>query len=254
MARHSWIYGLHGVAAVVRYHPERVIELWLDAERRDARMRALLDQVAAAGLRVQRVARKELDRLAEGAVHQGALARVHSARAGKEGDLERLLDGLEAPPLLLVLDGVTDPHNLGACLRTADAAGVHAVITPRDRSAGLGPVVDKVSSGASQVLPFFQVVNLARTLKSLKQQGIWLTGLTGEAPRRLYDQDLGGPLALVLGAEGQGLRRLTREACDHLVHIPMLGHVESLNVSVATGVCLFEALRQRGVAAFANHP
>ncbi|NCA72165.1 MAG: 23S rRNA (guanosine(2251)-2'-O)-methyltransferase RlmB, partial [Sphingobacteriia bacterium] len=169
--------------------------------------------------------------------------RVPAARA--ESDLDRLLDGLECPPFLLLLDGVQDPHNLGACLRTADAAGVHAVIAPRDNAAGLTPVVCKVASGAAEALPYVQVTNLVRTMGHLKARGIWLTGTSGDAPTDLYAADLTGPLGLVMGSEGTGLRRLTSEHCDRLVRLPMLGRVESLNVSVATGVCLYEALRQR---------
>jgi len=231
--------------AVLRYRPERLLELWVNAERKDQRMQQLLDQAQKAGATVQTAQRQELDKRAGDKHHQGVVASIRPASPGTDQQLDQLLDKLEAPAFLLVLDGVTDPHNLGACLRSADAAGVHAVITPRDRSATLNATVDRESSGASQVLPLFQVANLARCLKSLQQRGLWLTGLAGEASDSLYQANLQGPVALVMGAEGQGLRRLTRETCDHLVRIPMAGQVESLNVSVATGICLFEALRQR---------
>ena len=237
--------GLHTVMAVLRYRPERLLELWVNADRKDRRMDQLLDLAQQAGVTVQTAQRQELDKRAGDKHHQGVVASVRPATPGTDQQLERLLDTLDAPPFLLVLDGVTDPHNLGACLRSADAAGVHAVITPRDRSAHLNATVDRVSSGASQVLPLFQVTNLVRCLKSLQQRGIWLTGLAGEASDSLYEANLQGPVALIMGAEGQGLRRLTRETCDHLVRIPMAGQVESLNVSVAAGICLFEALRQR---------
>jgi 23S rRNA (guanosine2251-2'-O)-methyltransferase len=187
---------------------------------------------------------QELDRLASGERHQGVCVQMRSAGVLGEGALDDLLEKVKAP-LLLVLDGVQDPHNLGACLRTADAAGVAAVIVPRDRAAGLSPVVRKVASGAAETIPLIQVVNLARTLRWLKEREIWIVGTDDEAPKSLFETSLTGPLALVLGAEGQGLRRLTKENCDALISIPMKGVVESLNVSVATGVVLYEALRQR---------
>jgi 23S rRNA (guanosine2251-2'-O)-methyltransferase len=195
------------------------------------------------------VPRPTLDRLCEGAAHQGVVARVRARAALREPDLESLLDGLAEPPLLLVLDGVQDPHNVGACLRCADATGTHAVIVPRDRAAGLTPTVRKVSSGASESVPFVQVTNLARTLEALGERGIRRVGADEAAGAELFDTDLGGPLALVLGAEGRGLRRLTRERCDLLVRLPMLGAVESLNVSVAAGVCLYFARAGRRQAA-----
>ena len=188
----------------------------------------------------------EIARAADGVNHQGVLAWVRSPKPRLEKDLPDLLQGLDRPPFLLILDGVQDPHNLGACLRTADAAGVHAVIAPKDNAAGLTPTVCKVASGAAETVAYVQVTNLARAMDRLKEQGIWLTGTAGEATTDVYQADLKGPLGLVMGAEGSGLRRLTRERCDHLVRLPMLGRVESLNVSVATGICLYEALRQRG--------
>jgi 23S rRNA (guanosine2251-2'-O)-methyltransferase len=188
---------------------------------------------------------EQLDGASNGVKHQGALAWVRTPAARPQQDLDALLDGIREAPLLLLLDEVQDPHNLGACLRTADAAGVHAVIAPKDRSAGLTPVVSKVASGAAETVPFVQVTNLARAMDGLKERGIWLIGTAGEAESELYDRDLRGSLGLVMGGEGDGLRRLTRERCDTLVRLPMSGQVESLNVSVAAGICLYEAVRQR---------
>jgi 23S rRNA (guanosine2251-2'-O)-methyltransferase len=188
--------------------------------------------------------RRELDEWAEG-VHQGVVAEVSPSQVWGEAMLEELLDRREGPPLLLVLDGVTDPHNLGACLRTADAAGALAVIVPKDKSATLNATVRKVACGAAEVIPLVAVTNLARTLEKLQQRGLWLVGTAGEAEQELYQQDLTGPTVLIMGAEGKGMRRLTRDHCDYLVKLPMSGSVSSLNVSVATGVCLFEAVRQR---------
>jgi len=199
----------------------------------------------AGGITVHCVPRAELDALVGGARHQGVVARGTAPPQRSEVDLDAVLAGQTKAAFLLVLDGVQDPHNLGACLRSADAAGVQAVIAPKDRSVSLTPTVRKVASGAAEAVPFIQVTNLARTLRELKQAGIWLVGTAGEAGTSLFEADLAGPLALVMGAEGKGLRRLTRETCDTLVHIPMAGSVASLNVSVATGICLFEAVRQR---------
>ena len=235
--------GLHAVRAALE-QPDAVERVWVDRARRDARVRGLLGQARAAGVAVERVARGELDTLLPGVNHQGVVALCRGVTAGDESALRTLLSGRECP-LLLVLDGVTDPHNLGACLRTADAAGVDAVIAPRDRAAGLGATARKVAAGAAEHVPFFQVTNLARTLAWLAEAGVWCIGLAGEGDAPLHAADLRGPLALVLGSEGRGLRRLTRERCDRLVQIPMHGHVGSLNVSVAAGVALFEAVRQR---------
>lgn len=242
-----WVAGIHAVRTALKHGAAQVQEILVDATRRDRRLKALLDEARALGLRVTDSDRKTLDRLAQGANHQGVVARAEAPSALNEGDLDSLLEGLSVAPLLLVLDGVTDPHNLGACLRTADAAGVHAVIAPRDRSVGLTPVACKVASGAAETVPFVQVTNLARTLRHLQDHfRVFVIGTAGEAERSLYQSDLKGPLALVMGAEGEGMRRLTREHCDQLLSLPMAGSVESLNVSVATGVCLFEAVRQRG--------
>ncbi|MBI2779441.1 MAG: 23S rRNA (guanosine(2251)-2'-O)-methyltransferase RlmB [Gammaproteobacteria bacterium] len=245
MAGDQLIYGLHAVQAALQRDAEHVTVILLDASRKDARMQAIVDAAAKHHVEIQRVARKELDALAPEARHQGVVARCRVRAAWKEDDLERILDGLTEPPFLLVLDGVQDPHNLGACLRTADAAGVHAVIAPRDRAVGLTPVVRKVASGAAEAVPFIQVTNLARTLRMLQERGVWTVGADAATDKDLFDADLRGPLALIMGAEGQGMRRLTREHCDVLIRIPMRGAVESLNVSVATGICLFEALRRR---------
>jgi 23S rRNA (guanosine2251-2'-O)-methyltransferase len=240
------VYGLHAVASLLVSRAETVDSLLLSAPD-DRRMARLIELAAAAGVSVQHVSRRELDQMLPHARHQGVAARVQSgACALPERALPDFLAALEEPAFLLVLDGVQDPHNLGACLRTADAAGVHAVILPKDRAVGITPVVHKVACGAVQSVPVFTVTNLARTLRSLREAGVWLYGASGDAGQDLYATDLKGPVALVLGGEGSGLRRLTRELCDHLVAIPMAGTVESLNVSVAAGVLLFEALRQRG--------
>lgn len=237
--------GIHSARAAIKFGSEGVGELWLDRSRRDRRLSELADLASQAGVKVRQVERDELERAAEGTNHQGALAWVRVPAARSEQDLELLLERIEGPPFLLLLDEVQDPHNLGACLRTAEGAGVHAVIAPKDNAVGLTPVVCKVASGAAETLPYVQVTNLARTMGYLKERGIWLTGTSGDADTELYAADLTGPLGLVMGSEGTGLRRLTREHCDRLVRLPMCGTVESLNVSVAAGVCLYEALRQR---------
>ncbi len=239
------VAGIHSVRAALKFGTEGVAELWLERTRRDRRLSEVADLARQAGVKVRQVDRDELDGAAEGANHQGVLAWVRVPAARAEQDLTALLDRLQTPPFLLLLDEVQDPHNLGACLRTAEAAGVQAVIAPRDNAVGLTPVVCKVASGAAETLPYIQVTNLARVMDALKERGIWLIGTAGEAAEDLYGVDLRGPLGLVLGSEGSGLRRLTRERCDALVRLPMLGQVESLNVSVAAGVCLYEALRQR---------
>jgi 23S rRNA (guanosine2251-2'-O)-methyltransferase len=241
--RERMVGGLHAVRAAL--DNDGVVErLWVDRGRRDGRLRALLEQARKGGVPVERVGREELDALLPGVNHQGVVGRCQGPVAGDENTLRELMHGAEVP-LLLVLDGVTDPHNLGACLRSADAAGVTAVIAPRDRAAGLGATARKVAAGAAENVPFVQVTNLARTLGWLADAGVWRIGLAGEGAGTLHAADLTGPLALVLGSEGRGLRRLTREHCDLLVRIPMAGRVASLNVSVAAGVALFEARRQR---------
>lgn len=238
------IFGVHAVSSLLEAAPERIIRLYVLDGRDDHKLQAVLRRAEALDVSIARRDRKALDQLTDGAVHQGVVAECKPAPQLREDDLETLLDRLDAP-LLLVLDGITDPHNLGACLRTADAAGVHAVIAPKDRSAALNPTVRKVACGAAERVPFITVTNLARTLRLLKERNVWVVGTAGEASDSIYQSKLTGALALVMGAEGEGMRRLTREHCDQLVHIPMFGTVSSLNVSVATGVCLFEAVRQR---------
>ncbi len=245
-ARRHWVWGVHAVAAVLERAPERVLEMMMAAPRDDQRMRALRASAEVAGLRIQNVGPEALEKLVGAVTHQGVVAALRPLQAWDEHDLFAALEGLSGDALILVLDGVTDPHNLGACLRSADAAGAHALVIPRDRAASVDGVVRKVAAGAAEFVPVVSVTNLARTLDALKERRIWVVGTDGEAPQSLYEADLRRSLALVLGAEGTGMRRLTRERCDFLVRIPMAGNVESLNVSVAAGVTLFEAVRQRG--------
>jgi 23S rRNA (guanosine2251-2'-O)-methyltransferase len=244
--KRNFVYGLHAIGAVLDKAPERLLELWMAEPRDDARARDLKDRARAVGIRIQAASAESLTKMVGDVVHQGAVAAVRPLRPWDEHDLMSELSQISGDPLLLVLDGVTDPHNLGACLRTADAAGVHAVIVPKDRSAPVDGVARKVAAGAAEFVPVASVTNLARTLDLLKEQAIWVVGTEGEAPQSLYQADLNRSLALVLGAEGSGMRRLTRERCDFVVRIPMAGQIESLNVSVAAGVALFEARRQRG--------
>ncbi|UTW09438.1 23S rRNA (guanosine(2251)-2'-O)-methyltransferase RlmB [Pseudomonas benzenivorans] len=244
MSQLEKIYGVHAVEALLRHHPKRVKQVWLAEGRSDPRVQTLIELASQARVSVGQCERREMDAWVEG-VHQGVVADVSPSQVWGEAMLEELLDRAEGPPLLLVLDGVTDPHNLGACLRTADAAGALAVIVPKDKSATLNATVRKVACGAAEVVPLVAVTNLARSLEKLQQRGLWVVGTAGEAEQELYQQDLTGPTVLIMGAEGKGMRRLTREHCDYLVRLPMAGSVSSLNVSVATGVCLFEALRQR---------
>lgn len=242
------VLGFHAVLASLRADPASVLEVFVDETRRDGRTRDLVAAAEAAKVRVLKVAAGRLDGFARGGRHQGVLARVMPPKGAGVHSLDDLLDALKAPPLLLVLDGVTDPHNLGACLRVANAAGVHAVIAPKDRAAGISPVVSRVASGAAESTPYLMVTNLARTLGELKERGIWVVGADERGDKDLYAAELSGPTAWVLGAEGEGMRRLTRERCDQLVRIPMAGTVQSLNVSVAAGVVLFETVRRRLVA------
>jgi 23S rRNA (guanosine2251-2'-O)-methyltransferase len=241
----SVAYGTHAVRVLLARSPTRVRRVLVAAGRdagRHAEIKALAQR---AGIQVSAADDSMLDRLAEGGRHQGVVAEIAPRAGDPETQLEEALEAAGDAPLLLVLDGVQDPHNLGACLRSADAAGVAAVIAPRDRAAGLTPVVRKVAAGAAETVPFVSVVNLARTLRELKERGIWLVGTDDETDKSIYEADFKGPTAIVMGSEGDGLRRLTRECCDQLVSIPMAGAVESLNVSVATGIVLFEAVRQR---------
>ncbi|MBS7350689.1 MAG: 23S rRNA (guanosine(2251)-2'-O)-methyltransferase RlmB [Comamonas sp.] len=249
------LFGFHAVSVRLKTAPQSVIEVYFEASRRDARMRQFLERAREAGVRLIEADSMRLAKLAGSHGHQGVAARVEPL--AQKHSLDDLLDELQAQtqsqgknqaqiqPLLLVLDGVTDPHNLGACLRVADGAGVHAVIAPKDHAAGINATVAKVASGASETVPYFMVTNLARTLRELQARGIWVIGTSGAAPQSLYQMDFTGPIALVLGAEGDGMRQLTRKTCDALMHIPMQGAVESLNVSVASAVCLYEAVRQR---------
>ncbi len=237
------IHGFHAVTAKLRHDPEGVREICIAAGRQDARMRDLVQLAESRGVRVVTLDAARLDGMTGNARHQGVAAKV--AAQQRFLTVDDVLDGLTEPALLLVLDGVTDPHNLGACLRVADAAGAHAVIAPKDRACGLNATAIKVASGAADTVPYLVVTNLARSLREMKERGIWTIGAAGEAQQDLYAIDQKGPTAWVLGAEGEGLRRLTRDTCDELARIPMHGSVESLNVSVASGVCLFEARRQR---------
>ncbi len=243
--KRSLVYGLHAINAVLLRAPERLLELWLAQPREDARARQVKQSAETAGVHVHMVSVDALAKIAGDVNHQGAVAAVRPLKPWDEDDLAEAIRGIAEQALLLILDGVTDPHNLGACLRTAAAAGVHAVVLPKDRSATVDGVVRKVAAGAAEFVPVASVTNLARTLDAIKRGGIWVVGLDGEAPQALFAADLKRPLALVLGAEGAGMRRLTRERCDFVVRIPMMGQVESLNVSVAAGVALFEARRQR---------
>lgn len=239
-------YGIHAIDVLLRRSPERIISLSVQSDRNDKRIQGLLSLAQNQGVSVSRVTKAELDATVSER-HQGVVALIKPRQGDAEvteRDLTQFLSDLDCP-LILVLDGVTDPHNLGACLRSADAAGVDAVIVPKDNSAELNAVARKVASGAAEVIPLVRVTNLARILRSLKELGIWVVGTTGEADTLVFDQDLSIPMALVMGAEGPGMRRLTTEACDFLVKLPMAGDVSSLNVSVATGICLFEAVRQR---------
>jgi len=240
------IFGIHAIEATLTHDPANILELYIETDSHNARLKELSDRARDAGVKPHARDKAALDRMTGGARHQGAVARYRTPPPRSESELSALVEKAGAGALLLVLDGVTDPHNLGACLRSAEAAGVTAVVVPKDRAAGITPVVRKASAGAADRIAFFAVTNLARTLKALKQQGVWLAGLAGDAEQDFYRLDLAGPLAIVMGGEGEGMRRLTRESCDYLAHIPMRGSVESLNVSVATGVALFEALGQRG--------
>jgi 23S rRNA (guanosine2251-2'-O)-methyltransferase len=254
MSTPKTLFGFHALGVRLKTAPESIIEIYVDPSRRDARMRQFVERVQEAGVRLLEADGVRLARLCGSHGHQGVAARVN--QIAQVHSLDELLENLEAAntdlpeaerdqPLILVLDGVTDPHNLGACLRVADGAGVHAVIAPKDHAAGINATVAKVASGAAETVPYFMVTNLARTLNELKERNIWVIGTSDQATQTLYQADLKGPVALVLGAEGDGMRQLTAKTCDQLVSIPMRGAVESLNVSVASGVCLYEALRQR---------
>lgn len=244
MAQHEWLYGIHALEAVVNREPERLIELYVLKGRDDEKLRNIINQARRFGVAIQFCQRKVLDDKVNGEQHQGVVARAKPGRVLDEKDLDDILSR-EDKPFILILDGVTDPHNLGACLRSADAAGVHAMVVPKDKSANLTPTARKVACGAAETTPLIQVTNLARTLRQLQEAGVWVVGTAGEAEQLIYDVNLSGPMALVMGAEGKGMRRLTRDVCDELIKLPMAGAVSSLNVSVATGICLYEIVRQR---------
>lgn len=237
------IFGFHAVTARLRHDASSVEEIYIDAKRHDRRMQELLRAAESAKVRIIHADDQRLDGMVGTRRHQGVVAKAGELSLAR--NLDELLDMIEGPPLLLILDGVTDPHNLGACLRVADGAGAHAVIAPKDRAVGLNATAAKVASGAADTVPYITVTNLARTMRELKEREVWLTGTAEDAGKGLYEADFSGPTALVMGSEGEGMRRLTRENCDLLVNIPMCGSVESLNVSVASGVCLYEARRQR---------
>ncbi|WP_092594522.1 MULTISPECIES: 23S rRNA (guanosine(2251)-2'-O)-methyltransferase RlmB [Burkholderiaceae] len=243
MAKHKLLIGFHAVNARLRQNAQSVSDIYIEANRKDRRMLDFVRLAEGLGVTLHPVDADRLRGMAGTDRHQGVVARAEDVSLAL--NLDELLDGIEGTPLLLVLDGVTDPHNLGACLRVADGAGAHAVIAPKDRSVGLNTTVAKVASGAAETIPYITVTNLARTLRELQERGIWVIGTADGTDKSLYDMDLKGPTAIVMGAEGEGMRRLTRETCDELVAIPMAGGVESLNVSVASGVCLYEAVRQR---------
>ncbi len=245
MSTGELLFGIHSIEAALTHDPKNILELYFEADSQNARIKELSDRARDLGLKPHSRPREALDRMTGGARHQGAVARYKAPPPRAETELYELVEKEESNTLLLVLDGVTDPHNLGACLRSAEAAGVTAVIVPKDKAAGITPTVRRASSGAADRIAFFAVTNLARTLKLLKDRGVWLVGLAGDVEQDFYKLDLKGPMAIVVGSEGEGMRRLTRESCDFVAHIPMRGSVESLNVSVATGDALFAALRQR---------
>jgi 23S rRNA (guanosine2251-2'-O)-methyltransferase len=237
------LVGFHAVTSRLRQRPSTVSEIYLDAERNDARAKDLRRLANSLNVRLIPVDTKRLDGMAGGARHQGVVAQAEPLKMPQF--IDEALEGLDEPPLLLILDGVQDPHNLGACLRVADGAGAHAVIAPKDRSVGLTTAAIKVASGAAEAVPYIVVTNLARTMRDLKDRNIWLVGTADDAPKTIYQEKIEGAIGLVMGAEGEGLRRLTKDSCDLLVSLPMMGTVESLNVSVASGVCLYEVRRRR---------
>jgi 23S rRNA (guanosine2251-2'-O)-methyltransferase len=237
------IFGFHAVTARLRHEASSVEEIYIDAGRHDGRMQELLRAAKAANVRIIQADDQRLSNIVGTRRHQGVVAKAGELSLAR--NLDELLDAIVGPPLLLILDGITDPHNLGACLRVADGAGAHAVIAPKDRAVGLNATAAKVASGAAETVPYITVTNLARTMRDLKERDVWLIGTTEDAEKGLYEADFSGAAALVMGSEGEGMRRLTRETCDVLVSVPMFGSVESLNVSVASGVCLYEARRQR---------
>jgi 23S rRNA (guanosine2251-2'-O)-methyltransferase len=244
----SKLFGLHSVKAALDYSPRKIQKAWVDSGRQDKRLTQALDDLLTLGIEPEKVDRKRLDRLADSGNHQGIVIEVEMPGELSESDLKTAVENLSETALFLVLDNVQDPHNFGACLRTADATGVHGVIITKDNATGITPTVCKVASGAAETVPVYQVTNLSRTLRWLKGEGLWIMGAAGDTAQTVYKTDFTVPMALVVGAEGRGLRRLTKEQCDVLVAVPMLGQVESLNLSVATGVLLYETVRQRLLA------
>jgi 23S rRNA (guanosine2251-2'-O)-methyltransferase len=240
----NWVFGIHAVHTLLKSSPQRITELQVQRGRDDTRLQKLLHLAKQQGIQVNWSTSKQLDALVTGR-HQGIVAHCTEGVIHNEEYLMQLVDQQEQSGLFLILDGVTDPHNLGACLRSADAAGVQALVVPKDNSVGLTPVVHKVASGAAETVPLVAVTNLVRTLQKLQQKGVWIVGTSGDASKTLYEIDLTGPLAIVMGSEGRGMRQLTRNQCDYLCKLPMAGEVTSLNISVAAGICLFEAVRQR---------
>lgn len=239
------LFGIHAVQAALDYSPQKIKQAWIDQQRQDARLKQVLDDLLALGIRPEKTERKKLDRMADGKNHQGIVVAVELPAMRSEEQLKQDVEALTETAFYLVLDQVQDPHNLGACLRTADAVGAHGIIVTKDNAAGITPTVCKVASGAAETVPVYQVTNLARVLRWLKEQNIWIMGAAGEAEQTIYEMKLDMPLAVVMGAEGTGMRHLTRQHCDFLVKIPMAGQVESLNVSVAAGVMLYEVFRQK---------
>lgn len=242
------LFGIHAVQAALEFSPQKIQRVWIDGQRQDARLKQVLDELAALGIIPEKTDRKKLDRMADGKNHQGIVAAVELPAMRSEDQLKNDVEALGETPFFLVLDQVQDPHNLGACLRTADAVGVQGIIVTKDNAASITPTVCKVASGAAETVPVYQVTNLARVLRWLKEQNIWIMGAAGEAEQTVFEMQLDMPLAIVMGAEGSGMRHLTRQHCDFLVKIPMAGTVESLNVSVAAGVLMYEAFRQKQVA------
>ena len=238
------VFGIHAVTTLLQRSPDQAVEIWVQKGRLDDRMKKVIHLAEEQGLTILEADKGLLNQKVDGN-HQGIVALRKPVQGKSEKNLPDILDAIQGDALVLILDGVTDPHNLGACLRTADAAGVHLVVAPKDKSAPLNATAAKVACGAAEAVPYIQVTNLSRTMKDLQERGIWIVGTAGEADKSIYEQSLTGSIAIVMGAEGAGMRRLTREHCDYLVNIPMAGEVSSLNVSVATGVILFEAIRQR---------
>jgi 23S rRNA (guanosine2251-2'-O)-methyltransferase len=242
------LFGIHAVQAALEFSPQKIQRAWIDGQRQDARLKQVIDELAAIGIVPEKIDRKKMDRMADGKNHQGIVAAVELPAMRSEEQLKEDVEALTTTPFYLVLDQVQDPHNLGACLRTADAVGVQGIIVTKDNAASITPTVCKVASGAAETVPVYQVTNLARTLRWLKEQNIWIMGAAGEAEQTVFEMQLNMPLAIVMGAEGSGMRHLTRQHCDFLVKIPMAGQVESLNVSVAAGVLMYETFRQKQVA------